>query len=73
VSTNGKTIIWQNTKDPHMFIMIYYGPDSGYKGGYFNGYRDGYGNGYSAGKMIATLSKLINFLSIMVLILDCDI
>jgi hypothetical protein len=27
-------------KEPRTFIMIYYGPDTGYKGGYFNGYRD---------------------------------
>lgn len=37
-------------KDPRMFIMIYYGPDSGYNGGYFNGYKAGYGIGYTAGK-----------------------
>lgn len=35
-------------KDLRVFIMIYYGPDSGYKGGYFNGFRDGYGKGYTA-------------------------
>jgi hypothetical protein len=25
-------------KDPRMFIMIYYGPNSGCEGGYFNGF-----------------------------------
>lgn len=41
-------------KDPRAFIMIYYGPDSGYEGGYFNGYKAGYGEGYAAGKRIYT-------------------
>ncbi len=41
-----------NGKDPRVFIMIYYGPDSGYTGGHFNGYRDGYGKGYTAGKKL---------------------
>ncbi len=39
-------------KDPKMFITIYYGPNSGYKGGYFNGFRDGYDVGYNAGKKL---------------------
>jgi len=41
-------------KDPKVFIMIYYGPDSGYTGGHFNGYKAGYGEGYTAGKKLYT-------------------
>lgn len=39
-------------KDPRMSIMIYYGPDSGYRGGYFKGYKEGYEQGYTFGKKI---------------------
>ncbi len=42
-------------KSPRMFLMIYYGPDSGYNGGYYNGFRDGYGAGYNAGRKLYSI------------------